>query len=53
MYEEELTKTLYYDDIKATKHKLALYSRYNVGVGFWRLGMENEDLWETIIVSKK
>ena len=53
MYEEDLTKILYYDDIKATKHKLALYSRYNVGVGFWRLGMENEDLWETIIVSKK
>jgi len=53
MYEEDLKKILYYDDIKATKQKLALYSKYNVGVGFWRLGMENKDLWDSIIVSKK
>ena len=52
MYEENLTKTLYCDDVKATKHKLALYSKYNVGVGFWRLGMENKELWDLITVSK-
>ena len=53
MYEEDLKKILYYDDVKATKHKLALYNKYKVGVGFWRLGMENKDLWDLIIISKK
>jgi spore germination protein YaaH len=52
MYEADLKKIFYYDDIKATRHKLALYSKYKIGVGFWRLGMENADLWDSIIAPK-
>lgn len=51
MYDENMKSTFYCDDIKATKHKLAMYSNYNIGVGFWRLGMENENLWSIIRVS--
>ncbi|HNX22644.1 MAG TPA: glycosyl hydrolase family 18 protein [Spirochaetota bacterium] len=51
MYDENMKSTFYYDDIKATRQKLTLYSDYNVGVGFWRLGMENEGLWNIIRVS--
>ena len=51
MYDENMKTTLYYDDIKATRQKLTLYSDYNVGIGFWRLGMEDENLWNIIRVS--
>ena len=52
MYDENMKTTLYYDDIKATRQKLTLYSDYNVGIGFWRLGMEDENLWNIIRVSE-
>jgi spore germination protein YaaH len=51
MYDENMGTTLYYDDIKATRQKLTMYSDYTAGVGFWRLGMENENLWSIIRVS--
>ncbi len=51
MYDEKMKSTLYFDDIKATRQKLAMYSGYTAGVGFWRLGMENENLWNIISVS--
>jgi len=51
MYDDNMRITLYVDDIKATKKKLAMYSGYTTGVGFWRLGMENEGLWDLITVS--
>lgn len=51
MYDENMKVTLYYDDIKATRQKLFMYRDYRVGVGFWRLGMENENLWNILKVS--
>ncbi len=48
MYDENMKSTFYCDDVRATRHKLALYSDYNIGIGFWRLGMENEMLWDMI-----
>ena len=51
MYDENMKNTFYLDDIKATRHKLSLYSDYNIGIGFWRLGMENENLWNMISVT--
>ncbi len=51
MFNENMTSTLYFDDIKATRQKLTMYSDYTTGVGFWRLGMENEGLWNIIRVS--
>ncbi len=51
MFNENLKSTLYFDDIKATRQKLTMYSDYTAGVGFWRLGMENEGLWSIIRVS--
>ena len=52
MNDEKMKRgTLYFDDIKATRQKLAMYSGYTAGVGFWRLGMENENLWNIISVS--
>jgi len=51
MFNENLTSTLYFDDIKATRQKLTMYSDYTTGVGFWRLGMEDEGLWSIISIS--
>jgi len=51
MYDVDMKSTLYFDDIKATRQKLTMYSDYTRGVGFWRLGMENESLWNIIRVS--
>ena len=51
MYDENMKTTFYYDDIKATRQKLTMYSDYTAGVGFWRLGMENASLWSIIRVS--
>jgi spore germination protein YaaH len=52
MYDQNMKVTLYYDDIKATKHKLVLYRNHRVGVGFWRLGMENANLWEILRIAE-
>jgi len=52
MYDENMKITLYYDDIKATRQKLFMYRNYRVGVGFWRLGMENENLWEILKITE-
>jgi len=51
MFDENMKSTFYCDDIKATRHKLNMYSTYDIGIGFWRLGMENENLWSMIAVS--
>jgi len=53
LYDEDLKKIIYYDDVRATKHKMILYAKYNIaGIGFWRLGMENKELWDLITISK-
>lgn len=51
MYDENMKNTFYFDDIKATRQKLTMYRDYTSGVGFWRLGMENESLWNIIRVT--
>ncbi len=51
MYKENMKNTFYFDDIKATRQKLTMYSDYTEGVGFWRLGMESEGLWNIIRLS--
>jgi spore germination protein YaaH len=51
MYDVNMKTTIYLDDIKATRQKLAMYSDFTAGVGFWRLGMESEGLWNIIKVS--
>jgi spore germination protein YaaH len=53
MYDENMKSTFYFDDIKATRQKLTMYSDYTGGVGFWRLGMENVDLWSIIRISRE
>jgi len=53
MYDENMKSTFYFDDIKATRQKLTMYSDYTDGVGFWRLGMENENLWNIIRVASE
>jgi spore germination protein YaaH len=53
MYDENMKSTFYFDDIKATRQKLTMYSDYTDGVGFWRLGMENVDLWNIIRISRE
>ena len=38
--------TIWYDDMKATEHKLQLAKKYGInGVGSWALGQEVEEVW--------
>ncbi len=41
---------VYYDDVRATREKFVLYRNYADSVGFWRIGMENRDVWSEISI---
>lgn len=43
---------IFYDNIPALKEKFFLYKKYVDSIGFWRLGMEERQLWDEIIVRR-
>lgn len=53
IFKEIIDVILYCDDIKAIRSKLELYNRYVDSVGFWRLGFENQEVWDEMIVTNK
>ena len=49
-YKGDSGKILYCDDVNATKEKFYIYSRFVDSIGFWRLGMENPEMWDEIVI---
>jgi spore germination protein len=47
-YEKTVRVKIYYEDTRSIVEKLSLYSSAVRSVAFWRLGMENGDLWSMI-----
>jgi spore germination protein YaaH len=48
-YEESVVVTVFYDDIRSLREKLALYqSRGIEAVSFWRVGQGPPELWSSI-----
>lgn len=46
----ETTVRIWLEDAKSIEEKLKLIGKYNLaGVAAWRLGLENEEIWNTII----
>nr|MBP9044487.1 hypothetical protein [Spirochaetota bacterium] len=43
---------LYCDDLTAIKEKFLLYKEHVQSIGFWRLGMQSNELWREITVSQ-
>ena len=41
---------LYCDDVNATMEKFIYYRKYVDSIGFWRLGMEDPEMWKEIII---
>lgn len=50
IFKEIIDVILYCDDIKAIRSKLELYNSFVDSVGFWRLGFENHEVWDEMIV---
>lgn len=50
-YKENVTVTVYFDDIRTIVQKVSLYSQQGVrGISFWRMGLEDQELWSYIVV---
>jgi len=47
-YNNRSREIIYCDDVNATMEKFLYYSEHIDSIGFWRLGMENRDLWKAI-----
>lgn len=47
-YKNRSREIIYCDDVNATMEKFLFYSEHIDSIGFWRLGMENRDLWKAI-----
>lgn len=47
-YKNRSKEIIYCDDVNATMEKFLFYSEHIDSIGFWRLGMENRDLWKAI-----
>ncbi|HPS57172.1 MAG TPA: glycosyl hydrolase family 18 protein [Spirochaetota bacterium] len=47
-YKNRSKEVIYCDDVNATMEKFLFYSEHIDSIGFWRLGMENRDLWKAI-----
>lgn len=47
-YNNRSKEIIYCDDVNATMEKFLYYSEHIDSIGFWRLGMENRELWKAI-----
>ncbi len=47
-YKNRSKEIIYCDDVNATMEKFLFYSEHIDSIGFWRLGMENRELWKAI-----
>lgn len=47
-YNNRSKEIIYCDDINATMEKFLFYSEHVNSIGFWRLGMEDRELWKAI-----
>lgn len=48
VYKGGTKEILFCDDVNATMEKFLYYRDFVDSIGFWRLGMENRDMWEGI-----
>ena len=50
-YKEDVTVTVYFDDLDSIVRKMRLYSEEQVrGISFWRIGQGSPDIWDYITV---
>lgn len=47
-YNNRSKEIIYCDDLNATMEKFLFYSEHVDSIGFWRLGMEDRELWKAI-----
>lgn len=48
-YDENVTVTVYFDDIKTLLEKIEIYNGMNIpAIGFWRIGQGPQGLWEQL-----
>jgi len=51
-YREDVTVTVYFDDLDSIMQKMKLYSGERIkGISFWRIGQGSPDLWPYIDIS--
>jgi len=52
-YNNRSKEIIYCDDLNATMEKFLHYSEHIDSIGFWRLGMENRELWKNLEIEEE